>query len=104
MTSLRSLQYEFSRDSYQRLLTVNNGEVDTDVLGIMWRDIMFRTETTPLSGKHRVTAYEKLDLSAFNAELALLQVLQQVFHFTVGQFHAFDAGGGGNTFHRCHMA
>ena len=74
MISVRSLQYAFSRDAYQRMLRVNGGAVNTDVISLMWRDIMFRTDTTPLSGKYRVTPYETIDLAALNAELSLIQI------------------------------
>lgn len=74
MISVRSLQYTFSRQAYQDLTKVNNGTVNTDVIALMWRDIMFRTDTTPLCGKYRVTAYAPIDLAALNAELSLMQV------------------------------
>ena len=74
MISVRSLQYQFSRAAYQSLLRVNTTAPNTDTINLMWRDIMFRTETTPLSGKYRVEPYKPFDLAALNAELSLMQI------------------------------
>ena len=74
MIAIKDLQYEFSRDAYQRLLRVNGGLADTDVISLMRRDIMFRTDTTPLSGRYRVEGYKPLELDKFNAELSLMTV------------------------------
>ena len=74
MIAIKDLQYAFSRDAYQRLLRVNGGLADTDVISLMRRDIMFRTDTTPLSWRYRVEGYKPLELDKFNAELSLMTV------------------------------
>ena len=86
MISIKDLQYEFSRDAYQRLLRVNGGMADTDVISLMRRDIMFRTDTTPLAGRYRVDGYAPLALDKFNAELSLMTVDTQTQNAFVERF------------------